>query len=354
MYAPTAAQPAKQWLTKAARQLRTSDPVGQLAPFIDESLALPPGDRAYRRPHTFETRFSERQPRHLELGMSVGDPLGPPQARVEGATRAMRHIVHNNFGGDALRWLEGRADPLRHQLGEAWVASGFDHDGLRQAQVTYSWGPGTEQSLSVPIYDAVHRAIEAMPVLTPALTAIRCGRSQGSQEISFRIDGALRLDDLRPLMDAFGLGMQHTRLTNMLAFVLGARFTLPPDTALITLRPTPAGIELRLDVDLERIPDVPPNVASLLQLQLVERPQSLAALEQWVVAMTPDGHISPGGLSVLSIVVRPNSGPRLAIDLRPSIVAEEPDAAPPAAERAPDAPARPVGARSVSPWDPRP
>ncbi len=159
--------------------------------------------------------------------------------------------------------------------------------------------------------------MDALPTLRPAFTSVKCGRSYGSQEISFHVDGALRLADLRSLMDRFGLGNQHTRLVNALAFVLGARFTLPPDTTLVTLRPTSAGMELRIDVDLEGIADIPPNVASLLQLQLVERPQSLSALEQWVTAMTPDGHLSPGSLSVLSVIVRPNAGPRLAIDLRP-------------------------------------
>ncbi len=75
--ASAAAHDAKRWLTKAARQLRTVDPVSHLASFIDESLQLPPGAPDYRRPHTFEARFSEQTPRNLELDMMVGDPRGP-------------------------------------------------------------------------------------------------------------------------------------------------------------------------------------------------------------------------------------------------------------------------------------
>lgn len=365
MVISTAADRTKRWLSRAARELRTADPVAHLAPFLDESLGPPPGSQVYRRPHAFETRFSERTPRHLELGMSVGDPLGPPQARVDGATRAMRHVVHHSFGPQALRWLDGRTDSLRHENGEAWVTSGFDGDGVRQAEVTYAWGPRTGESLTMPIYEAVQRAIDAMPALEPALTSVRCGRSFGNQQITFRVDGTIRLADLRGLMDAFGLGAQHNRLVNMLAFVLGARFTLPPHCALITLRPTPAGIEMRIDVDLEAIPDVPRNIASLLQLQLVERPQSLAALDRWMTAMTPEGQLTPGGLSVLSVVVRPELGPRLAIDLRPSVIAD-----PDTASETPPTPVAPMprpvrrhpepvvstpvaGTGYRSPWDPR-
>jgi hypothetical protein len=205
-----------------------------------------------------------------------------------------------------------------------------------------------------------------MPSLRPALTTVHCGRQHGGQTITFQVEGALHLNDLKPLMDTFGLGSQHTRLLNAVAFVLGARFTLPPGTALVTLRPATLGMEMRLDVDLEGIPDVPPNVASLLQLELVERPQSLNALELWVAAMTPDGYLSPGSLSVLSVVVRPDMGPRVSIDMRPSVVIGDDgvDSALPPSIEPPEhsgRPAVPVGASasfgsrsaSRSPWDPR-
>lgn len=351
MATSAAAHDAKRWLSKAARALRTADPVDHLASFIDESLQLPPGAQAYRRPHTFETHFSERTPRHLEVGMTVGDPFAPPQEKVDGATRAMRHVVHNNFGPQALYWLDGRTEAIRSGRGDAWMASGFDRDGVRQARVHYAWGPQTAESLTAPMYDTVRQALEAMPALRPAMTTVRCGRSYGSQEISFRVEGVLRLADLRPLMDRFGLGGQHTRLVNALAFVLGARFTLPPDTTSITLRPTSAGIEMRVDVDLEGIADIPPNVASLLQLQLAERPQSLTALERWVAAMTPDGYLTPGALSVLSVLVRPNLGARLAIDLRPSVVVGE--QGPVATPSTPQPDPVPAAAGMRSPWVPR-
>ena len=341
---------ARRLLSTAARALRTADPVGLLGGFIDTSLSLPAGAEPYRRPHAFETRFSERAPRTLAFDLTAADPHAGPQERVAGATRAMRHVVGQNYGPQALRWVNGRSEPLCYGSGEAWFSSCFDTGGVRESEVTYAWGPHTTDSLAGPIHDAVRTAVEAMPTLQPALSTLRCGRSMGGQEVTFRVDGPLVLADLRPLMDRFGLGQQHTRLVNAIAFVLGARFVLPPDTTLITLRPGPGGMELRVDVDLEAIPDIPPNVATLLQLQLVERPQGLNALERWVSAMTPTGVVTPGKLAVLSVAVGTDLGPRLAVQLRPSVVL---DAAAPNPQPAPAMPQPVAAGLARSPWDPR-
>lgn len=360
-----ASRGARRLLSSAARTLRTADPVEVLGDYLDQSLSLPPGAEAYRRPHAFETRFSEQAPRALALDLTPTDPQADPAARVADTSRAMRRLVRGQYGSQALSWLDGRSEPLYYGCDDAWLSASFDDSGVRESQVTYAWGPLTTDTLPVPIHDAVRSALEAMPTLRPAMTSLRCGRAFGSQEITFAVDGALRLADLRPLMDRFGLGAQHSRMVNALAFVLGARFVLPPSTALITLRPAPAGMELRLDVDLEAIPDIPPNVAALLQLQLVERPQGLAALERWVSAMTPFDGISVGELSVLSVLVRPDLGPRLAIQMRPGVVtANGPDEPVGAIQPAgpPPEPAAPLpepvlaatGSRLTrSPWDPR-
>jgi hypothetical protein len=102
------------------------------------------------------------------------------------------------------------------------------------------------------------------------------------------------------------------------AFVLGARFTLPPDTATVTLRPTRSGMEMRLDVNLDALPDPPSQFMSLLRLQMAERPTSLRALDRWVTAMTPDGYDGPGSVSVLSVRVRQDMPARVALYLRPA------------------------------------
>jgi hypothetical protein len=169
--------------------------------------------------------------------------------------------------------------------------------------------------------------METQPGLRPAYSSIRCGRTSGSQQVSFTVESSLALDALRPMMDAIGLGEKHAGLMSAVAFVLGARFTLPPGCCGITLRPTRKGVEMRLDIDLEMVPDLPPQLMSLLRLQLGERPQSLRALDSWLFAMTPEGFGHPGTLSVLSVCVRPDMSARISIHLRPPVLEEPGDLA---------------------------
>ncbi len=127
-----------------------------------------------------------------------------------------------------------------------------------------------------------------------------------------------------------------------MAFVLGARFTLPPSVATLTLLHTQRGPELRLDVNIDALPDAPEQLLPLLRLPLTERPQNLAALDTWMTAMTPDGYWGPGSVTVLSVRVRPDMPARLALYLRPLAL----DAALPAP--ATEAPALPRPAASQS------
>jgi hypothetical protein len=131
---------------------------------------------------------------------------------------------------------------------------------------------------------------------------------------------ALPLSALEPLMQELGLGHQHASLMSACAFVLGARFVLPPGAATITLRPTRVGVELRLDVDLDRLPDVPVPLAPLLQMQMQERPRAVREWENWLSAFTQAGYEGPGSFSLLSFVVRPDLPARIAINLRPAAI----------------------------------
>jgi hypothetical protein len=147
--------------------------------------------------------------------------------------------------------------------------------------------------------------------------------------VTFEIPRALRLDALRPLMARLGLGHQHAGLVSAVALLLGARYTLPPGAGMLTVRLGTAGVELRLDVDLDAIPDPPPGITHLIGLNMAERPRSMRAFRRWVAALTPDGYEGPGRLSVLSVLVRPNLAARLALYLRPAVIdrapAREPD-----------------------------
>ena len=182
--------------------------------------------------------------------------------------------------------------------------------------------------------DLAQTAMSLVPGLRPFATIIRTSRLSGGQQISFEIARETALDALKPLMEALGMGERHGGLVTLLAFVLGARFTLPPSVATLTLLNTHRGPEMRLDVNIDALPDAPEQLLPLLRLPMIERPQNLAALDSWMTALTPDGYYGPGSVTVLSVRVRPDVPARLALYLRPLALdgaALEPPAAAPVA-----------------------
>jgi len=98
---------------------------------------------------------------------------------------------------------------------------------------------------------------------------------------------------------------------------LGGRFDLPERSVLIGLRETSEGPEIKLEVMLGRIPDLPPGFIDLLGLGLAERPRELHALRRWLGAFTPEELDWPGRFSVLSIRTTPLTPARVSLYLRP-------------------------------------
>lgn len=319
----SAADKAKYLLHTASQRLNTADPADELGDVLEDSLPLPVGDVAYRGLRMLEPNFSETASKNLSFMMSTGGPRATSADRVETATQAMRRLVGRHFGREALHWFDGRAEPMRGRRRYtsnwgAWFGSGFDRNGVMESLVTYEWGPNLMDSLVGPLFQIARVAMDVLPGLRPAFSTIRCGRSSGSQQITFEMDSALPLNNLKLLMDRLGLGHQHAGLMSAIAFVLGARFTLPPQTSTLTLRPAKGGIEMQLDVNLNALPDLPPQLMSLLRLQMAERPTSLRSLDRWLIALTPEGYDGPGNFSVLSVRVRPNMAARIALYLRPA------------------------------------
>lgn len=329
----TAAEGARSLLHGAAQQLRTADPVSELGDALDAALSRPAGDSAYRERPTLEPRFSEAAAGSLAFDLLPGGPWASPRDRVSSATSTMRGMTGRHFGREAVRWLDGRLEVAGALTGRSstWGASlgsGFGRDGVLESAVHLEWGPQLMESLPAPLHRVTQIVLEAVPGLRPAFSTVRTTRHGGSQQVTFEIPRALALDRLRPLMDRLGLGHQHAGLVSAVALLLGARYTLPPDAGMITVRVGRGGVELRLDVDLDAIPDPPPEIARLLQLQMSERPRSVRAFRRWVAALTPAGYDGPGRLSVLSVVVNPRVPARLELHLSPAVV-EQPRRRPP-------------------------
>jgi hypothetical protein len=349
MSRPLIASVAKQLLFQASQRLGTADPNPDVRGYLDESLGIPVGEPAAERSRLLEPSFSETAPDNLAFTVS-GHPHLSPADRVALSTHAMSNIVGTRFGNGAERWLDQHTELARSNASNrsaTWGASfsgAFDRNGVSEAAVHYEWGPLLMDSLPAPLYRVARAALEMIPGVRPALSSIRCGRTSGSQQITFEIERPLPLANLQPLMERLGLGEQHASLMSSVAFILGARFTLPPETAMLTLRPVRHGVELRLDVDLDALPDPPAQLMALTRLQMTERPRSLQALDRWMIALTPDGYPGPGSVSVLSVWVRPDMPARVALYLNPAAL-HAPPATSPAREIGP----APIPARASQP-----
>jgi hypothetical protein len=318
-----AAHHARTLLHAASQRLRTADPTMELGDVLDESLSRPAGDSAYRERRTLEPRFSETSAGNLAFDLLPGGPRASPSDRLTLATDTIRRSTARNFGSRALYWLDGRlevtsASGRRSPSWGASIGSGFGRDGMLESAVHLEWGPEFLESLPAKLHRVVQIVLDAMPGLRPAFCSVRTTHHGGSQQVTFDVPRPLALASLQPLMERLGLGHQHAGLVTAVALLLGARYRLPPDAGLISVRVGPRGVELRLDVDLDAIPDSPPQISHLLALHLAERPRSLRALRRWVAALTPDGYDGPGRLSVLSVVVRPDLPARLALNLQPA------------------------------------
>ncbi len=106
-------------------------------------------------------------------------------------------------------------------------------------------------------------------------------------------------------------------LLQAVGLTLGGRFELPERSVLVGLGEGSDGPEVKLEVLLGAVPDVPAGFLDLLALGLAERPRQLQALGRWLWAFTPDAYDRPGEFSVMSVRVTPQSAARISLYLRP-------------------------------------
>ena len=343
-----AADAAKRLLRTASRHLMTPDPTTDpvVTQSLDRSLDWQVDDRGLRSAasRSFEPNFSETAGRSLAFQVKpTGRGLSLSDQR-EIANGAVRGLIHEHFGVEPLNWFDGKSEAVRSRYSTASgygarYALGLDRSGLTEVQASYEWGPMVLDMLPEPVMELAQLAMSHVPGLRPFATTIRCGRTSGGQQVSFEVTQETTLESLKPLLEALGMGQRHGSLMTLIAFVLGARFTLPPSVATLTLLHTQRGPELRLDVNIDALPDAPEQLLPLLRLPMTERPQNLAALDTWMTAMTPDGYFGPGSITVLSVRVRQDLPARLALYLRPlALDAAMPDA--PAVAAVPPPPAQ--------------
>lgn len=319
----------KRSLRSASRALGTRDPLPYLDGLIDRTFYLPDDDTSYANNSLtpgavpYEPSFSESEPKILRFTIEPLGPNAPPVARRDEATREMRRLISPIFGRDALRWFDSRSEEWRGFGGMswmnygAWFGSAFDEDGLYAAKIYYELLPSQIDALSPGLAQLTRQVMTEMPGLMPIFTSIGCKKEAGSQRVTFLHRGALAVTALGPLMNRLGIGHQLPSLMRIVGVALGGRFELPPGGVLVGVRDTADGAELKLEILLAAIPDLPARFLDLLKLGLAERPRQLAALSRWLEAFGMDDASEQGHFSVLSIRVTPNSPARISLYVRP-------------------------------------
>ena len=318
-----------QTLAQASHALGVRDPRPIMGPLIERTFYRPDDDVAYADNQLtpgavpFEPSFSEAEPDTLRFTI---EPLGPgasPVARRDEATREMRRLVSPFFGREALRWFDERSEEWRGFGGlgwmnyGAWFGSAFDEDGLYAAKIYYELAPSQVEALAPGLARLTRMVMAEMPTLSPIFTSIGCKKDAGSQRVTFLHRGPLTLAALGPLMNRLGIGHQLPSLMRVVGVALGGRFELPNGGVLVGLRDGPGGVEMKLEILLAALPDLPARFLDLLRLGLAERPRQVAALERWLTAFGVDDATEQGHFSVLSVRVTPSSPARISLYVRP-------------------------------------
>jgi hypothetical protein len=319
----------KERVDRASRVIGTASPLGYVGGVLDRSFPLPRGDHRYAANALVQDaapllpRFDAAEPDVLRFTIEPLGPEAPPIDRRHEATRELRRLVGGLFGRDALAWIDEATEPFRGTGSVsrldygAWFTNSFDGDGLRTSTVIYELGPGQASFLSPRLAALVQTATEALPTLEPVFTSVTAARDAGAQRVSFRHRGPLQLRELEPLLSRLGLGHQLSGIMQIVGLTLGGRFELPDRTVLLGIGETKDGPELRLDVLLGNVPDVPPSFLDLVALGLSEKPRELRGLARFLQAFTPEAATRPGDLSVMSIRTTAVSPPKVALYLRP-------------------------------------
>jgi hypothetical protein len=279
------------------------------------------------------SQFAENAPGSLSL---LVHPAGSVRDNVDLSTQVARRVVSRHFGPQAARWFDQRIEPASGSQSLAFFGGGFDRDGVKESVVGFDVAAHQLEGVSHGLARLARIALGHLAGANVVSTMVRCGRHAGTQQITIAPAGDTPLSSLRPLMDDLGLGHQHPSLMSSAAFLLGARFTLPPGSARVTLRPIRGGVEMRLDVILEAIADPPAQLVSLLRLWMSERPRSIKGFDRWLSAFTFEGLPHAGDVTVLSVWVRPDVSARMALFLRPAAL---------------DGPSTTPSPQPHSPWD---
>jgi hypothetical protein len=142
----------------------------------------------------------------------------------------MRRLVGEYFGGDALRWFDEAQRTVARFLASgsnlhfgAFFGTSHDRDGLVQHEGLLRVRANQIDALPADLFGVVSAATSMLsPSLRPLFTTIAAQRDRGGQRLTCAYPAPLRLADLQPLSEAFGLGKPLTGDLQIVGITLGA------------------------------------------------------------------------------------------------------------------------------------
>jgi hypothetical protein len=168
------------------------------------------------------------------------------------------------------------------------------------------------------------RGGEADPLLTglpvrPHMVSHVAGRHPVAERVYHHCIGPLPLRSLVPLLGA--TGNQDTTPAFLAAVAeLTGTMVLPPDGAMVALRPVAGGVEVKLEVLAAACPLATAEVAGRIRGLLGAVPVAAAAYDTWAAAVT-GGFAAVLPATVVSVRIAPGTRPSLTVYAHPARLA---------------------------------
>jgi hypothetical protein len=319
----------RAYLEAVARRLGAASPDRVLASVIDRTFVLPAGDGGYIANSLapgalpIELSFVESEADCLRVDLEPCVLLNPVERRRDTHACASQ-IVASEWGGPRRAAFEAAASRVDFGSSDAprfgaFLGATFDRAGLRAVKVYYEMTPDLVKhdiGGAGAIFSRVRRSV---PCVTPVFVSVACERAGVAERVYLACRGELRLLDLLPLMRLLGLEHRLPELASLALSLDGATYALTTNGAILGIRGTAAGHELKLEIPVAADGGVQQAAWFAFESLLRERPESRRAYMTWLAALTSHGASARGTISVLSMRASAAKPCRIGLYVRPAL-----------------------------------
>jgi hypothetical protein len=209
-----------------------------------------------------------------------------PSTRRTLASNAVHELADHAFGAEISAQL-GEGDAAWHEdralrFG-AFIGAVFDSSDLVELKLYRELT--TTPPCSQALFATARQLAASLPGLRPHFASVAVNAHGASERIYLVCEEGLRLLDLEPFMRANGLADRLPRLIDTITAVTDGPMFVPPRGALIGLRNSFCGIELKIDLLGDALRAADAAVVQRIRHLLAERPTSLQPFEQLIHAV---------------------------------------------------------------------